>query len=86
MGELRPASALGISGFWRAGEDASEQWPRLRASEHTSEQRPCLWPRRRVLVGQLAPRPADAALRAWDFEEDDASVCVGKRKGKKEKK
>ena len=69
-GEIQPAAVARASAQPRSGPLP----PRVtfgcwRAGEGASEQRPR---RRRAGEGQL--RPADAALRAWEDEEDDACV------------
>ena len=76
-GEIQPAAIARASAQPRSGPLP----PRVtfgcwHAGEGVSEQRPR---RRRVGEGQL--RPIDAALRAWDSEEDDACVCR-KKEGK----
>ena len=76
-GEIQPAAVARAS----AQPRSDPLPPRVtfgcwRAGEGASEQRPR---RRRAGEGQL--RLADAALRAWDSEEDDACVCR-KKEGK----
>ena len=82
-GELRPASARGSHagcGGERAGQIQPTAIARASAQPRSGPLPPWVtfgcW---RAGEGQL--RPADAALRAWEDEEDDACVCR-KKEGK----